>query len=144
MIFFGQTKAWNAVALVSLAIFSNGPMTRADDAAAKGGDPKLPGIVVRAKDKVVEVDGKICLNEGILEFLAVVPGPDSREYESVLSLNCRPSHFQAALLLAQLNRLPEQTERRWKNARLLAAKLEGVRGIRPRRGRSVAASVARR
>jgi len=45
--------------------------------------------------------------------------------------NYRMTEFQAALLLAQLDRLPEQTERRWKSARLLAGKLEGVPGIRP-------------
>jgi len=41
------------------------------------------------------------------------------------------TEFQTALLLAQLGRLPEQTERRLKNARLLAQKLEGITGIRP-------------
>jgi len=45
--------------------------------------------------------------------------------------NYRMTEFQTALLLAQLERLPEQTERRWRNARLLASKLEGIPGIRP-------------
>jgi hypothetical protein len=65
----------------------------------KTGDAKMPGIRVHGKTQVVEVDGQVCLNEGILEFLACTPGADSREYESVLSLNCKPSHFKAALLL---------------------------------------------
>lgn len=65
----------------------------------KTGDATMPGIRVHAKTGVVEVDGQICLNEGILEFLACTPGPDSREYESIVSLNCKPSHFKAALLL---------------------------------------------
>jgi len=63
------------------------------------GDAKMPGIRVHGKTQVVEVEGQVCLNEGILEFLACTPGPDSREYESILSLNCKPSHFKAALLL---------------------------------------------
>jgi hypothetical protein len=65
------------------------------------GDVNLPGVVVRAKEKVVEAEGTICLNAGILEFLAVTaktPNID-REYESVLALKCKPSHLKAALLL---------------------------------------------
>jgi hypothetical protein len=65
----------------------------------KTGDAKMPGIRVHGKTQVVEVDGQFCLNEGILEFFACTAGPDSREYESVVSLNCKPSHFKAALLL---------------------------------------------
>jgi dTDP-4-amino-4,6-dideoxygalactose transaminase len=59
------------------------------------------------------------------------PSPTDRYKYRTIGHNYRMTEFQAALLLAQLNRLPEQTERRWKNARLLAAKLEGARGIRP-------------
>jgi hypothetical protein len=61
------------------------------------GDVRLPGILVRAKEQTVEVEGKVCLNQGILEFFAVVP--EGREYESVVSLNCKPSNLKAALLL---------------------------------------------
>jgi hypothetical protein len=67
----------------------------------KTGDARMPGIRVHGKAQVVEVDGQICLNEGILEFFACTAGPDSREYESVVSLNCKPSHFKAALLLIE-------------------------------------------
>jgi dTDP-4-amino-4,6-dideoxygalactose transaminase len=49
----------------------------------------------------------------------------------VLGHNYRMTEFQAALLVAQLARLPGQTERRLTNARLLAAKLQSVKGLRP-------------
>ncbi len=48
----------------------------------------------------------------------------------LLGSNLRLTEFQAALLLAQLARLPEQNERRAANAALLTAGLRGVPGIR--------------
>lgn len=47
-----------------------------------------------------------------------------------LGSNLRMTEFQAALLLAQLARLPEQIARREQNARLLEEGLRGVKGIR--------------
>ena len=55
---------------------------------------------------------------------------DNYQYRTI-GHNYRMTEFQTALLIAQLARLEEQTERRWKNARLLARKLEGIPGIRP-------------
>jgi len=45
--------------------------------------------------------------------------------------NFRMTEFQTALLLAQLRRLPEQSERRLGNARRLAAGLKHLRGLKP-------------
>jgi dTDP-4-amino-4,6-dideoxygalactose transaminase len=59
------------------------------------------------------------------------PSPTDRYKYRRIGHNYRITEFQAALLLVQLGRLPEQTERRLKNARLLARDLEGIRGIRP-------------
>ncbi|PYV04897.1 MAG: hypothetical protein DMG10_06505 [Acidobacteria bacterium] len=59
------------------------------------------------------------------------PSPTDRYKYRSIGHNHRMTEFQTALLLAQLGRLPEQTERRLKNARLLAQKLEGITGIRP-------------
>lgn len=59
---------------------------------------QLPGLTIRGGDQpVVEATGQICLTNGILEFLAVEP--QGREYESLLTLDCRPSALQFALLL---------------------------------------------
>ncbi len=59
------------------------------------------------------------------------PSVTDRYKHRTMGYNYRMTEFQTALLLAQLARLPEQTERRWKNARLLAAKLDGIPGISP-------------
>jgi dTDP-4-amino-4,6-dideoxygalactose transaminase len=59
------------------------------------------------------------------------PSTTDRYKYRTLGLNYRMTEFQAALLLSQLAKLPEQTERRLANAKLLAAKLRGVQGIRP-------------
>ncbi|MGB2987323.1 MAG: YdjY domain-containing protein, partial [Phycisphaerae bacterium] len=68
--------------------------------AAPGGVGKaaLPGIVVEQRSQTLQVEGKVCIEEGILEYLAVAEG--GKEYESVFALDCRPSHLQAAMLIA--------------------------------------------
>ncbi len=48
----------------------------------------------------------------------------------LLGTNYRIGGFQAAVLLAQMERLPEQNARRTRNAALLRAELAGVRGLR--------------
>jgi dTDP-4-amino-4,6-dideoxygalactose transaminase len=54
-----------------------------------------------------------------------------RWYEhSVLGSNFRITEFQAALLRAQMKRLPEQTARRNENAEVLRAQLADIPGIR--------------
>ena len=51
--------------------------------------------------------------------------------EPILGGNARMTEFQAALLLAQLERLPEQMERRHRNAGYLRKRLAAIPGIRP-------------
>lgn len=48
----------------------------------------------------------------------------------ILGGNFRMTEWQAAILLAQLERLPEQTERRTRNAQRLTRGLQSVQGIR--------------
>lgn len=50
-----------------------------------------------------------------------------------LGSKCRMTEFQAAILLAQMQRLEEQTQRRWENATYLTSKLRGIPGIHPHR-----------
>lgn len=45
--------------------------------------------------------------------------------------NLRITEFQAAILLAQMTRLSEQTERRWENAQYLTRLLKEIPGIKP-------------
>lgn len=57
-------------------------------------------------------------------------GKDKPWYEHYLpGGNYRMTEFQAAILLAQLGRLPEQTARRMRNAALLNAGLAGIEGL---------------
>ena len=48
-----------------------------------------------------------------------------------LGSKCRMAEFQAAILLAQMQRLEEQTQRRWTNAVYLTSRLQGIPGIMP-------------
>ena len=60
--------------------------------------PLLPGIALDVDAHVVQLDGVICLDRGILEYVAVARG--GKEYESVFALDCRPSQLKTALLIA--------------------------------------------
>lgn len=64
--------------------------------------PQLPGIHVDRKNKVVDVEGKIILplNADWLELLACAP--KSREHESIVRIEAKPSHIHGALLLIGL------------------------------------------
>jgi hypothetical protein len=58
----------------------------------------LTGLTIHRGDRpAVEATGEICSTNGILEFVAVEA--KGRDYESLLTLNCRPSQLQFALLL---------------------------------------------
>lgn len=58
--------------------------------------------------------------------------PQGAWYEHYLpGANYRMTEFQAAILLAQMERLDEQTERRIENARYLTSKLSKIDGVKP-------------
>jgi dTDP-4-amino-4,6-dideoxygalactose transaminase len=58
--------------------------------------------------------------------------PEGKWYEHpILGWNYRITQFQAALLLNQLKRVPEQADRRTANAKPLTEKLSQIEGIRP-------------
>jgi len=59
------------------------------------------------------------------------PSVTDRYKYRAIGQNFRLTEFQTALLLMQLNRFPEQNDRRLRNAGLLAGKLRGVAGITP-------------
>lgn len=58
---------------------------------------KLPGIKVYTKERYVDVDATVCLTAGFLELIACTK--DSKEHESIIAVNAKPSHMHAALLL---------------------------------------------
>jgi hypothetical protein len=55
-------------------------------------------IWLDTKRKAVVIDGQVCLREGNLEMFACPK--ESKEHESVVSLNCQPSDAHAGLLAA--------------------------------------------
>jgi hypothetical protein len=58
----------------------------------------LPGITVHGgANKSIEATGNVSITNGILEFVAVEK--TGRDYESVFTLDCRPSALKFALLL---------------------------------------------
>ena len=56
----------------------------------------LTRITVDVKQKTITIEGRFCLDKGILDYLAVVSG--GREYESLVALNAKPSRLHAGLL----------------------------------------------
>lgn len=67
-------------------------------AAWAGDDVKLPGIrIVDGDKKSIELTGKVSQTNNILEFIAVERG--GRDYESLLTVDCKPSALKFGLLL---------------------------------------------
>jgi len=67
-------------------------------ARAPAGTVRTIGAIrVLAGEGRAEVPGEVCLDRGILDYLAVAR-ESGKEYESLLVLDCRPSELHAALL----------------------------------------------
>ena len=58
---------------------------------------KLPGLVINAEKRCVDVDATVCLEQGALELIACTK--DSKEHESVVVVEALPVHIHTALLL---------------------------------------------
>ena len=79
------------------------PACRAGEAEAPPkGEPdpknvfKIGKVTCYKAERRVELDGKICLREGALEYLAVLAG--GKEYESVLSFDCKAVDLNLAMI----------------------------------------------
>jgi len=59
-----------------------------------------PYLTVHVKEKYIDIEGVIGINDGYLEQVACTPG--TRGYESLVIAFARPSHIHAALLLLGL------------------------------------------
>jgi hypothetical protein len=64
--------------------------------AAKPNVVKIGGVTWHRKERRLEVDGRVCLEEGPLEYFAVIKG--GKEYESVLAFDCRAIDLNLALI----------------------------------------------
>ena len=58
---------------------------------------KLPGLVIDLHRRCVDLEGRICLDAGLLELVACTEG--TKEHESILSVSARAMHIHTALLL---------------------------------------------
>jgi hypothetical protein len=58
---------------------------------------ELPGIKIDAKNKRIDIDAKVSLDDGLLEVIACIR--DSREHESIIVVDAVPVHIHTALLL---------------------------------------------
>ncbi|MFC1671900.1 YdjY domain-containing protein [Planctomycetota bacterium] len=82
-----------------------------EKAAPEKEEPKktgFPGLEIDIEKKSVTATGKVCLTKGIVEYLIVAGG--GKEYESVLSMDAKPSHLHAALLMVggQVGKVAEE------------------------------------
>jgi hypothetical protein len=57
----------------------------------------LPGVKINLDSWCVDVDSRVCLKEGLLELIACTK--DTKEHESIIMIEAKPSHVHAALLL---------------------------------------------
>ena len=94
------------------------------------------GFSFQQSKNITSAEGGIVLTDDpdladtIRSLSNVGRGKDKPWYEHYLTGgNYRMTEFQAALLLAQLTRLPEQTALRAKNAAILNAGLAGIEGL---------------
>ena len=57
----------------------------------------FPGITINSEERFVDVQSVVCLAKGYLEVIACTK--DSREHESIVMVEAKPSHIHASLLL---------------------------------------------
>jgi len=58
---------------------------------------KLPGLVINFQQRCVDLEGVVCLRQGLLELIACTKG--TKEHESIVVIKARPAHIHVALLL---------------------------------------------
>jgi len=58
---------------------------------------KLPGVTLNIKERCIDVDASICLDQGALEL--IVCTQNSKEHESIIATAAKAKHIHTALLL---------------------------------------------
>jgi len=58
---------------------------------------ELPGVKINVKEWAVDVEATIALQAGLLELIACTK--DTKEHESIIMIEAKPSHIHTALLL---------------------------------------------
>ena len=62
---------------------------------------KLPGLVIDFQKRCVDLEGSVCLEQGLLELIACTKG--TKEHESIVAITARPMHIHAGLLMLGAN-----------------------------------------
>jgi len=62
---------------------------------------QLPGIKINLDEWSIDVDATVSLEQGMLELVACAK--DTKEHESIVAVNAKPSHIHTALLLIGAN-----------------------------------------
>ena len=82
--------------------------------------PDKPGLVINFRERCVDIEGSVCLDEGMLELVACRKG--SKEHESIVAITARPMHVHTALLLLGANngnpamrKAVDEQKKRWIN-----------------------------
>jgi hypothetical protein len=98
---FEVTREGRPVGIVKVASVEDDFSLAAGEGEFRAGDDA--GIMMRIgkvtcfrAGRRIEVEGKVCLQEGALEYLAVLAG--GKEYESVLSFDCKATDLNIALI----------------------------------------------
>jgi len=71
-----------------------------DEAKIEGKKPAMPFVTINLEEKYVDLDGMICLEEGLLELVATVQA--SKEHEAIVVVKARPQHIHLAMLMLGL------------------------------------------
>lgn len=58
---------------------------------------EMPGVKIRPDKWCVDVESRVCLRDGLLELIACTK--DTKEHESIIRVEAKPSHIHVALLL---------------------------------------------
>lgn len=72
----------------------------ADEAVRKADQRKpvkLPAMVIDFQQKCIDIEAKVCLDDGFLELIACTR--NTKEHESIVAVNARPMHIHTGLLL---------------------------------------------
>ena len=88
-------------AAVEVPIEASVEAPAAADESSGGMRVTYPNIEIDLEGGRVDVAGRIVLREGLLELVACVPGTN-KDHESIVSLDARPQHIHAALLMVGL------------------------------------------
>jgi hypothetical protein len=100
--FFVLVVVWlSSVSRGAEPVAGHGPAPEKAAAGPARKNVKLPGLAIDFRERCVDVEGSICLDEGMLELVACTKG--SKEHESIVAISARPMHVHAALLMLGAN-----------------------------------------